>query len=638
MGKRLKNSIHWFYLYLCLIFTVCSFAEVGSVPVESLAALSDARRLIVHNDCLWIAGGGLIRYRITKNTATQYVTEQGLAANAVFDAAVDAKNRVLWAATSSGLGRLDLETNQWESFGRAEGLLDPFILSLGIYDGPGKNLLFIGTRTEGLYFLQEGGGKITRAVDKKILPDPWVSCIAPDPGRHYLWIGTAAGVVRFRFTGGNRPLEPDPAPTHNDIAAKRLLVNKATGDVFCLNYYNEIFIYRLSSQKWGKIPSPPGKDIQINDIVLDRPEGILWAASGGGIYKYPLKQKRWTPVPGYRGAVYCITLDPRGAVLYYTSRQGLHSLSPKPRRNESCPFLPNSPPFNNTVSAIFVHEKTGTTWVGSDWGIARFENKSGRWTFFPLSSYPEERVITMVVDDKRVWFGTVYHALCKMDRKTGTFTEIKGTPEKSMVTSIVEDEKRKKIWFGVLGSRGGVYEYDMDTGAVRVLPFLDSQSVTYLLEDGDRVWVGTGRGVAVFHKLRGPGADPFDPRLAFGQVLTLALDTERNHLWITTEFKVVVYDRAKKQHKIFKTPDGFPWSPVTSILYDGRRIWLGSEGYGLYVYNPMEGVQHPLTRVEGTADGYIITLTHHKREGVVWVGTVYGGISIVNGYPFLSKQ
>lgn len=635
MADRGYKRYLLFCLYLLLFLRVCLFAASGGVPVrvKSFTALADARRMIVHHGCVWIAGGGLTRYHIAGNEVNQYLTGHGLVANAVFDVAIDVKNHVLWAATSSGLGRLDLETHRWKSLAAAEGLLDPFVLSLDIYDRQGETLLFIGTRTDGLYFLSAGSDKIIPAVDQEIVPDPWVSCTVSDPCRNYLWLGTAAGVVRLQFKNNNWPLEIDPLLEDNDIPARRLVVDEQTGDLFCLNYYNEIFLYRLPGKKWEKISPPPGKGIKIADLVLDSSANILWAATDRGIYEYRIKPKQWTLVPGCREAVSCITFDPQGSNLYYTSNAGLHFFPKtkkliKGKEKESCLLLPNTPPFNNTVSAICIDEKTDTTWVGTDWGIAKLENKTSQWKFFPLSSYPGERVMAVSVDDKHVWFGTVHHGLCKMDRKTGVMNEIRGTPRDATVTSIIEDEKAKKIWFGLLGAQGGVYEYDMEKGIMRVLPFLDSQSVTYLLEDGDWIWVGTGRGVAVFNKLRGPRSNLFDPGLAFGQVLTLALDSKRNHLWITTEFEVIVYDRAKKQPKIFKRPDGFPWSPITAILFDGEKIWLGSEGYGLYVFSPMEGVKNSLTRVEGTADSYIITLTHDKRKGVVWVGTVFGGISV----------
>jgi ligand-binding sensor domain-containing protein len=617
-----------FYLCLCTILSIHSSARAYQAPVKSLAALADARKMIFHQGCLWAAGGGVTRYDIASGRAKQYVVEQGLAANAVFDAAVDGKNHVLWAATSCGLAKLDLETNQWKSFGRKEGLPDPFLLSLYIYEKQGKTRLFIGTRSDGLYFLPGDSDKIARAVNKKMLPDPWVSCIAADPGRNYLWVGTAAGVVRFQYIKGKRPLKIAPFPVHNDIAAKRLVVNERTGDVICLNYYNEIYFYRLSAKKWEAIPPPPGKAVKISDLLLDNAANILWTTTDRGIYQYRLKQKQWTRLPGFRGEGFCIALDPQSSILYFTSREGLHSFPGTMKLNKS--FLPNSPPFNNTVNAIFIDEKSDIIWIGTDWGIAKFEKKNQQWKFFHLAAFPGEIVTALSAAGSTVWFGTMYHGPVKMDCKTGMMEEIKGTPDNSTVTCIIEDTALKKVWFGLLGTRGGVYEYNIEKKKLSVLSFLEGLSVTSMLEEGDWIWVGTGAGVAKFHKMKGPGPGLFNQRLAFGDVLTLALDTRRDRLWITTEHEVIVYDRAKKQHKIFKRPDGFPWSPITAILFAGERIWLGSEGYGLYMYNPFEKVKNPLTRVEGTADRYIISLAYDKSHGTVWTGTVSGGISIVN--------
>lgn len=614
-----------FYLF-GIIFAMHSWAQTRGPGVKSLAARADARRMIVYLGCLWVGGGGLVGYDMAAGSARHYVTEDGLIANAVFDVAADKKNRLLWVATSNGLARLDLETGQWKSFGTAEGLGDLFVLSLGIYEQQGKTVLFIGTRAGGLYYLLAGSNKISRAAAKEILPDPWVSTIAADPNHHYLWLGTAAGVVRSRWINSKGPLKIDPLPAHDRIAVRRLVVNEQNGDVYCLNYYDEISRYGFSMKRWEIIPPLPGNDIKITDIVLDIAADILWAASHRGIYGYKFKQKEWIRFSEYGGPVSCMTLDEKNSILFYASREGLHSFPEKMKLNKS---LVNSPPFNNTVNAIFIDEKSDMIWVGTDWGIARFAKKNQQWKFFDLPVFPGERVTALSVDENTIWFGTMHHGAAKMDRRTGEIEELKGMPEYSTVTSIVGDTDMKKVWFGLLGTRGGVYEYDMEMKVLQAVPGLDGVSVTYLLEDGDWIWVGTGRGVAKFHKMKGPGDDLFDQRLAFGDVLTLALDSKRNRLWITTEHKVIVYDRAQNQCKIFKGGDGFPSSPITSILFDGERIWLGSEGYGLYVYNPDEKVNDPLTRLVGTADRYIISLAHERSSGAVWAGTVSGGISVV---------
>ena len=612
-------------LFFCAIISEHSLAEVHGLSVKSQAALADARKIICYNDSLWAAGGGLTRYDLLKGSTERYLVEQGLAANAVFDIAVDGKNSVLWIATSSGLGRLDLKTGLWKFLGRTEGLSDLFVLSLATHTLKRQTRLFIGTRTGGLYFLKEGSDKITPAIDKKQLPDKWISCMVLDPGRNYLWIGTASGVVRCK--PGRHGLQIDPILDHNSISAKRLLVDEQTGDVFCLNEYSEIFLYKLLKKKWEKIPFSHG-NIEISDLVLDPTKNLLWTATTNGIYGYHIKQKQWIKLRNSKADVSCIAIDPKNHVLYYVARQGI--LANNPKNTKPRLFLPNSPPFNNTVNAITIDNTDDVVWMGTDWGIAKFEQRTKKWRFYDLPLYPKERVVALSADNNNVWFGTMYHGLGRLDPKTGAIEEIKGTPEDSTVTCVIADDSMKKVWFGLWGSTGGVYKYDIDKKELDVLPLLDNLSVTFMIEDGDWIWVGTGRGVARFHKSKGPGADPFEQLPPLRDVLTLAIDNKRNHLWITTEHEVVLYDITKNRHRIFKCADGFPWSPITSILFDGNLVWFGTEGYGLYVFDPTEKSTNALTRIEGTADRYIISLSHDKRHGSIWAGTVSGGISIIS--------
>lgn len=568
----------------------------------------------------------MTQYDIVKKSAGQYAKGQGLVSNAVFDAAIDPKINVLWVATSSGLARLDLEAREWRSFGKTEGLNDLFILSLCIYDQQGKSLLLIGTRMEGLFILDEAHGHIIPAVDKNSLPDSWVSCIARDTRRHWLWVGTPSGIVRFTFDG--LPLKVDSSSPGNCIPAKRLFVDEGTGNVFCLSYSNEVYLYELQTNNWRRISLPKSIMINLTDLFLDGSKQVLWTATSRGIYGYKLKQNQWVRLPGYDRHVSCLTLHCEAQRLYFATEDGIYSNRLKEEPSDL--LLSNSPPFNNTVNAITIEKNGSNIWMGTDGGIVQYEKKKQQWTFFNLNPFPKDRVLALSREGNNIWFGTMHHGLARLDLKTGKVIEIKGLPKLSTVTSIVSDRSAKKVWFGVLGNRGGVYEYDMEKKKVKTLPLMDSLSVTTLLEDGDWIWVGTNKGVTRFHKQKGPCPNPFEKQLSFNDVLTLALDSKRNHLWITTEYAVIKYDRNTDQVKIFDAACGFPRSVITSILFDGERVWLGSEGEGLFVYHPTEDLKNPLAKIEGTGDRFIVSMDFDEKERMLWVGTVSGGISLIN--------
>lgn len=639
---QIKKGI--LFLISIVVFGHYSLAGSNLASFASWAAPADVKKMIVAGGYLWIAGGGLTQYDITLGKSKKFLVQQGLAANAVFDVAVDIEGHRAWAATTSGLNCLNLKTGRWKNFGTPEGLGDLFILSLCIYPrGPHqKTVLFIGSRTGGLYMLPGDDAPIIAVPDKKALPDRRVSCIAADPGRHSLWIGTPAGVICCAVNTDALP-RIEPGKVNHDLSARRLVVNERTGNVFCLTDYNEIFQYKLEEKKWEKIPAP-GEDIHIKDLILDDSVGggayVAYAAADQGIFAYHPAEKKWLKLPGNNGeAVLGAAVDSRNHILFFAAREGIYAMPPGEKDKKARLLIANSPPFNNTINAIFIDEKTGTAWLGVDGGIVRFEKKKQQWRFFPLSPFPGERVLALFVDHKDIWFGTVHYGPWKMDRITGRIKSIPGIPgnvANAMVTSIIGDLTQKKVWFGLHGTRGGVYEYDLQARKIRVLPFLDAVSVTYLLEEGDWIWAATARGAAKYNKSIASSrtaGDPFEPQLAFGGILTLAIDSKQNCLWLTTEYNVIMYDRTRRMHKIFSSAGGFPRSPITSSLFAGGKIWLGAEGFGLHRVDSQDSraeTKNRLTRVAGLADRYIISLAYDKKEENLWVGTVYGGLSLVH--------
>ncbi len=629
--NSLTIPTHWLkiasiiYFFIGIILATNSIADSTRLSVKSLVALADSKRMILHNNCLWVAGGGLTQYDIGSNRARNYVKEQGLISNAVFDALMDQKNSALWAGTSSGLGRLDLKTGNWNSFGKREGLNDPFVLSLGMYSYQGKSVVLIGTRTEGIFILKEGLNEIAPALDKKDLPDQWVSCITPDVPRNYIWVGTTSGVVRF--IPGDKILKADLTLSPNRIPAKRLLVDEKTGNVFCLSYSNEIFHHDVSANRWRKMPLSSYRVNYLSDLVLQNRDKLLLVATNRGIYGHKVEQNQWIKPFDYNGNVSCLALDAKNRALYFSTQEGIHFKSFMGQKSRL--VLSNSPPFNNTINALAIEKKGDNIWVGADGCAAKFDRRKRMWKIYNLHPNKRERATALSLSPKTVWLGTMYNGLLRLDLGMGRIQKIGPLPDFSTVTSIISDAKTKKVWFSILGIRGGVYEYHMGNRKLRTIPFLNGLSVTSLLEDGDWIWVGTSKGVAKFHKHRDPYGSPLEEALSFNDVLTLALDSKRNHLWITTEYEVIRYDISKKEVKIFDAASGFPPSPITSTLFDGERVWFGSEGEGLFKYNPLENAKNLLSKVEGIADRYIISLAFDDKEKALWVGTVSGGISVI---------
>lgn len=424
-------------------------------------------------------------------------------------------------------------------------------------------------------------------------------------------------------------LKIDPVNIYHDLSARQLMADNRTGDVFCLTNYNEIMRYIHSTQKWTKIPTP-GECIKINQLVLanEKKQEIIYAATNQGIFIYLLKKKTWRKMPIHDQDILSLSLCSQRNMLTFATLEGIYNYDLQEKNKNIHLIIANAPPFSNTINAIYIDEQTDTAWLGVDGGITQFQQKTQEWHFFPLPTWQRDRVLALCTHQNDIWFGTFHNGLGKMDSRTGKITLIPGVPENSTVTSVIGDPIQKKLWFGILGTRGGVYEYNMQTQTTRVLPLLDAVSVTYLLPVNDYIWTATARGVAKFSKspvLSQHAGDPFQPQLDFGDVLTLAFDSKGKHLWITTEYDLIRYDHVRHQCQSFSNSRDFPRPPITASLYANEKIWLGTEGSGLHM------VEHDsASRVEKLADRYIISLAYDDKKKNLWVGTVYGGLSVIH--------
>lgn len=138
------------------------------------------------NGTLWLGtdGDGLLRFADERfETLTEW---HGLADNVV-QALLEDSNGALWIGTAGGLSRL--RGDQFESFGRAQGLSSDAITSL--YEDPGNGDLWIGTRAGGL--VRRRNEVFTAFTTREGMFDDVVFQILDD-GLGRLWMSSNRGV------------------------------------------------------------------------------------------------------------------------------------------------------------------------------------------------------------------------------------------------------------------------------------------------------------------------------------------------------------------------------------------------------------------------------------------------------------
>ncbi|MCB9308341.1 MAG: hypothetical protein H6565_17225 [Lewinellaceae bacterium] len=199
-----------------------------------------------------------------------------------------------------------------------------------------------------------------------------------------------------------------------------------------------------------------------------------------------------------------------------------------------------------------------------------------------------------------LWFGTNVYGLMRYDGDTLVYFSKKDGLGGGRITGIVED-KDGNVWFGTYG---GLTQYDgtaFTNFSVTVGPF-NNDVWSIAIDRHGMFWVGTMEGVFRFD------GEIFTP---FPIPKAIVSDT-------TT---ILSYDR------------------ITRIIEDKNGVlWFGTDGFGICKYDPSAiqkggpSFSH-FTKKDGLCDNNIYDLME-DAAGNIWIGTMYGGLSMYDGCSF----
>jgi signal transduction histidine kinase/ligand-binding sensor domain-containing protein len=343
------------------------------------------------------------------------------------------------------------------------------------------------------------------------------------------------------------------------------------------------------------------------------------------------------------------------------------------------------------VNALY-EDRGGNLWIGTrGGGLDHYDGSSGAFVHYrhdpgDATSLGDPNVLSILEDNAgRLWLGTV-SGLDRVDstvaapgsattQATGRtrFLHFRHDPDdplslsQNTVTSLYQD-RSGIIWVGTgngvskyTGREGQFAHYRKlldppETSAYRLdvsnllagpLPAILSDSMITAIhgdEDGT-LWIGTGAGGLNYldrqaGELQVYRHDPEDPdSLSSDHVGSVYRDQE-GALWVGTgsgwleEFDPLTGSFAHRYH----LGDG-----VTAIAEDGKGfLWIGTHGDGLYrldqsrtsLVHYQQYWQDPdHWHREGSLSSHIVSTLNADPFGVLWAGTVYGGINLWGDVP-----
>ena len=220
--------------------------------------------------------------------------------------------------------------------------------------------------------------------------------------------------------------------------------------------------------------------------------------------------------------------------------------------------------------------------------------------------------------------------------------EFSGVKDLPSLFAVVQRKKSGDIWFGMYN--GGIYVYRKGEKVKHLTTknsaFLTSDCVSALYEDYEgNCWVGTRGGIGV---RLSDGTDyrfetmNFNDSLSAGWIYVRDIVQDMdNSVWLaTSNFGVIHITGDVRQPSTLKYENysfhnrKLITNTVLCMHIDRfGRLWAGTEGGGLYLYNRSTGQFEEKTRTYSIPGDVIVSIEEDK-SGNLWLGTVSGLVKL----------
>lgn len=523
---------------------------------------------------IWVATGMGV-YRLTDKEANRF---EMLSA--------DGKNpfihRRVWAFTEDGEGNLWIAADQGLyklGINRAVGQATFFTVGNGLtirsvyYDSIHQKL-WAGTQQGGLYLFEagvKGFVPFANAQNGKLLHNSVRALLARKPGE--LWVGTQEGInILNPSTGAVQSYQNEPnsrrSLSQNSVYS---LYKDRSGSVWIGTYFGGAnVVYSTNTPFKSKNFGIAGSGLSNNVVsqITQDAQGHLWIGTeGGGLNRWntqtdEIQWYKYDPIKKNSiGAnlVKTVLVDKQQQVWVGTSTGGLSVLSADRKEWRSIPL----PPFANTgiptieINMLF-EDNAGLIWVGT--------NFQEIWIYNP---------------DTQQWSNLA----------PGTQSTLNTRPK---VCHQFLQDSRGVVWIATTdgpylwpGPGKGILSLEQIQGISGKLPATATYS---LLEDNmGRIWMGTQKGLALYHPSRQTIETPNITLLNDKVVYGLQEDAQ-GHLWCSTQKGLIRYNIATKLATLYDTYDGLPDNEfnLRSAHMDNKGTLYFGTYNGLLYFNPAE--------------------------------------------------
>jgi len=372
-----------------------------------------------------------------------------------------------------------------------------------------------------------------------------------------------------------------------------------------------------------------------------------------------------------------------GRIFICTDGNGLKVYDERTGNITQSPIQVND--FNLSTSNVkdAICDSFGSVWVGIYWrGVMQKTANQSEFEYVGKMSITKNTIgnnpVTALAasGNKELWVATDHDGLFKL-RDNGlesTHWSPKTTPNMpSTINTIFEDSQRKRIWLGsfatglkymdevqgkvfnpsieiprvfnickaadgglwVATMGHGLYYYNPDNGKYlhyiaggnandkNTRDLLGNMYISSLTSCGSYLFVGCADGVNVY---KADGAELKREKIAVSDAYVNAIKLHNNELWVASSKGIYVVDtKSLEIIARYDMKDGLPNNVVTSIEFDGDKVWMGTD-FGLACFDRKDKTFHNFFAEDGLQDNEFGIRVSAKLGNNLW----FGGISGLN--------
>ncbi|WP_460541492.1 hybrid sensor histidine kinase/response regulator, partial [Echinicola sediminis] len=425
-----------------------------------------------------------------------------------------------------------------------------------------------------------------------------------------LWIKTLNSIYFFDPKGSKLQKYENSRADQEEKNENRLssVFEDSQGNVW-VGVSNGLTVLRPSSDtfRFFEIDSSPIPSISSAvRIIREDYQGNIWVGTYDGIYIINKQRDRISylvhdennPNSLSQNSIYSIFEDNKKDMWIGTYAGGVNHYDRSYDLFRHITAGTNDSKLNYKVISSIVEDESGDLWIGTEGGgINYYQRKTGKFSYFTHREGNEKSLSTnnvkaMIQDHQgNFWIGTHDGGLNFFDpnKRPYQFKRYKHSIEDrnslsdNRVISLYEDD-HKKIWIGTSG--GGLDMLDPATGIIERIPDPENNVSTIIFSiiptaHRDTVLIGGDRGVVKFN-VSTKEFVPLNYMQQHGRehsAWVLSLHVEENgQIWVGTEGEgVFSYDPKSQSSVQYGVKDGLPNGIIFGIVPDNdNHLWFST--------------------------------------------------------------